>query len=141
MRLDLSMVEQEMSMTAAFATNTAVAAQVSIMQVSGAARDLPAGSSPLAHVDLSLLAHQVGKAAPNTADGGHGVHDLLLAVHVGVEHTQNVLELLSRDQRLCRQAKSRLVAYAARRAPRGRGGAWQLKPYSRVALTALKPCS
>lgn len=78
----------------------------------------PVGRSPLAHVNLGLLAHQVGKAAPDTADGGHGVHDLLLAVHVGVEHTQNVLELLSRDERLRRQTQKQMsgaVKQAAKR--------------------------
>ena len=57
--------------------------------------------SPLGEVDIGLLADQVGVAATNTLDLGQGVHDLLLAINVGVEQTQNVLEvaLLSGDER------------------------------------------
>mmetsp|Transcript_20181 Transcript_20181/g.59905 ORF Transcript_20181/g.59905 Transcript_20181/m.59905 type:complete len:215 (-) Transcript_20181:20-664(-) len=50
-------------------------------------------ASALVHVNLSLLAADVGKSAANTLDGREGVHDFLLAVHVGVQQTQNVLEL------------------------------------------------
>lgn len=57
-------------------------------------------NSPLAHVNLSLLAGEVGEAATNTADGGQGVHDLLLAIHVGVQHTQNVLKVVAGDEGL-----------------------------------------
>jgi hypothetical protein len=49
---------------------------------------------PLVHVNLSLLADQVGEAAADTLDLGQGIHDLLLTVNVGVEDTQNVLKLL-----------------------------------------------
>ncbi len=68
---------------------------------------LSAVHSPLGHVHLGLLADQVGEPAADTADGGHGVHDLLLAIDVGVEHTQNVLELLARNERL--QARRQLM--------------------------------
>ena len=47
---------------------------------------------PLADINLSLLAHGSGETATNTLDGGQGVDDLLLAINVGVEDTQNVLE-------------------------------------------------
>lgn len=59
------------------------------------------GALPLVEVDIGLLADQVGVAAANTLDLGQGVHNLLLAIDVGVEQTQNVLEvaLLSRDER------------------------------------------
>lgn len=59
------------------------------------------GALPLGEVDIGLLADQVGVAAANTLDLGQGVHDLLLSINVGVEETQNVLEvaLLSRDER------------------------------------------
>jgi hypothetical protein len=61
---------------------------------------------PLVHVDVGLLADDVGEAAPNTLYGGHGEHDLLLPIHVGVQQTQNMLEVLAGDQRL-RQQSSR----------------------------------
>ena len=47
---------------------------------------------PLADIHLSLLAHSSGETATNTLDGCQGVDDLLLAINVGVEDTQNVLE-------------------------------------------------
>jgi len=56
-------------------------------------------TSPLVHVDVGLLADDVGEAAADTLDGGEREHDLLLAIHVGVEQTQDVLEVLPRDQR------------------------------------------
>ena len=49
--------------------------------------------APLGQVDIGLLADQVGIAAANTLDLGEGVHDLLLAVNVGVEQTQDELEV------------------------------------------------
>jgi len=45
------------------------------------------GAVPLVEVDVGLLADQVGVAAPDTLDLGQGVHDLLLAIDVGVEQT------------------------------------------------------
>jgi len=57
---------------------------------------------PLAEVDIGLLAHEVGKAAPNALDGGQGVHDLVAPVHVRVQHTQDVLEALIGHQSLQR---------------------------------------
>ena len=56
--------------------------------------------SPLGDIDLSLLAHSGGEAATNTLDGGQSVHDLLLSIDVGVEHTENVLELSLVDKSL-----------------------------------------
>ena len=47
---------------------------------------------PLANIHLSFLAHGSGETATNTLDGCQGVDDLLLAINVGVEDTQNVLE-------------------------------------------------
>jgi hypothetical protein len=57
-------------------------------------------SIPFVQVDIGLLADQVGVAAPDTLDLGQGVHDLLLAIDVGVEETKNELEvrLLSADE-------------------------------------------
>ncbi len=57
------------------------------------ARQLP-NDIPLVHVNVGLLADQVGKATANTLDLGQGVHDLVLTIDVGVEDTQNVLKLL-----------------------------------------------
>ena len=48
---------------------------------------------PLVEVDIGLLANQVGVAATDTLDLGQGVHDLLLTLNIGVEETQNVLEV------------------------------------------------
>lgn len=48
---------------------------------------------PLVQINIGLLAHQVGVAATDTLDLGQGVHDLLLAVNIGVEQTQDVLEV------------------------------------------------
>jgi hypothetical protein len=56
--------------------------------------------SPLLHVNLALLAGQVREAARDTLDGRDGVHDLLLAIDVGVQHTQNVLESVSCNEGL-----------------------------------------
>jgi len=58
-------------------------------------------TSTLGKVDIGLLADQVGVAATDTLDLGQGVHDLLLAINVGVEQTQNELEvrLFSGDER------------------------------------------
>lgn len=49
-------------------------------------------TSALAEIDIGLLADQVGVAATDTLDLGQGVHDLLLAIDVGVEQTDDVLE-------------------------------------------------
>lgn len=57
-------------------------------------------SIPLVHVDIGFLADNVGQSPSNTLDGGKSKHNLLLAIDVGVEHTQNVLELLVCYQRL-----------------------------------------
>jgi hypothetical protein len=61
---------------------------------------------PLAQVNIGLLANQVGVTAADTLDLGQGVHDLLLAVNIGVEQTQDVLEvrLLAGHER-CRHGK------------------------------------
>ena len=44
-------------------------------------------------INFSLLADQVGKALANTNNLGHGEHAFPLSIDVGVQHTQNVLEL------------------------------------------------
>ena len=58
---------------------------------------------PLANIHLSLLAHGSGETATNTLNGGQSVDDLLLSIDVGVEHTENVLELSLVDDRLQRR--------------------------------------
>lgn len=50
-------------------------------------------NAPLGKVDIGLLADQVGVPTSNTLDLGQGNGDLLLAVNVGVEQTQDVLEV------------------------------------------------
>ena len=52
-----------------------------------------ARSAPLLDVDVGLLAADVGKAAAHALDRRHGERDLLLAVHVRGQHTQNVREV------------------------------------------------
>ena len=47
----------------------------------------------LVHVNLRLLADDVGEAAPHTLDVADGVHHLLLAINVGAKKTQDVLEI------------------------------------------------
>lgn len=48
---------------------------------------------PLGEIDIGLLADQVGVTAPDTLDPGQGVHDVLLAIDVGVQQPQDVLEV------------------------------------------------
>jgi hypothetical protein len=47
---------------------------------------------PLVQIDIGLLADQVGVSATDTLDLGQGVHDLLLAIDVGVQQSDDVLE-------------------------------------------------
>merc|ERR1719337_7687 len=54
-------------------------------------------TSALLEVDLSLLAHHVGEAAADTLDGGDGEGHLVTPIDVGVQNTQNVLELVLRE--------------------------------------------
>lgn len=67
-------------------------------------------TEPLVHINVGLLADDVGEAAPDTLDGGHSEHDFLLPVHVRVLHTQNVLELFICYQRL-QNKKFRQLGY------------------------------
>lgn len=65
------------------------------------------GYSPLAKVDIGLLADDVGVSPTDTTDLGEGVHDLDLAVDVGVQETQDVVEVLRgvrSNERLQQQA-------------------------------------
>lgn len=50
-------------------------------------------SGTFVQVDIGLLADEVGVSATDTLDLGQGVDDLLLAVNVGVEQTQDELEV------------------------------------------------
>jgi len=49
-------------------------------------------TSALGQIDIGLLADQVGVSATDTRDLGQGVHDLLLAIDVRVQQTDDVLE-------------------------------------------------
>ena len=62
-------------------------------------------SQPLVHVDIGFLADDVGESATNTFNGGQSEHDLLFPIDVSVEHTQNVLKLFVRYQRLPKKKK------------------------------------
>ena len=50
-------------------------------------------TSALVQVNIGLLADQVGVTTTDTLDLGQGVHDLLLAIDVGVQKTQDELEV------------------------------------------------
>lgn len=52
----------------------------------------------LAQINIGLLADQVGVAATDTLDLGQGVHDLLLAIDVCVQQTDDVLEAVTTSQ-------------------------------------------
>ena len=54
----------------------------------------------LAQINIGLLADQVGVAATDTLDLGQGVHDLLLAIDVCVQQTDDVLEAVA-SQHCC----------------------------------------
>ena len=58
------------------------------------------GGIPLIQVHIGLFAYQVGVTASNAFDLGEGVHDLLLAIDVGIEETKDELEvrLLPRNE-------------------------------------------
>lgn len=55
--------------------------------------------SSLVHVDIGLLADEVGEAATDTFDGGESEHDFLLSIHICVQHTKDVLKILVCHQR------------------------------------------
>jgi len=59
-------------------------------EVSGRVRrcGIGGGNVPLVEIDVGFLAHEVGVAAADTLDFGHGVHDLLFSIDVGVEKTE-----------------------------------------------------
>lgn len=61
-------------------------------------------SVPLVEIDIGLFAYQVGIAATDTLNFGQGVHDLLLAVDIGVEKT----ELGKRDWSISNLKKNHL---------------------------------
>jgi hypothetical protein len=87
---------------------------------------------PLVHVDVGLLADDVGEAAPDTLDWGHGEHDLLLPIHVGVQQTQDMLEVLPGDQRLRPQTSrsQETIKISAHREAMGRSE-WRRLPWWR----------
>ena len=52
-------------------------------------------TSSSGYINFGLLADGVGESSTNTGDLAQSVHDLSLTINVGIEHTQNVLELVS----------------------------------------------
>lgn len=56
---------------------------------------------PFVQINIGFLADQVGITTTDTLYLGQGVHDLLLAINVGVEQSQDELEVrfFGRDQR------------------------------------------
>jgi hypothetical protein len=57
-------------------------------------------TSTTVNVNFSLLADQVGEALADTNNLGHGEHNLALSIDVSVQHTKNVLKLISHLQTL-----------------------------------------
>ena len=47
---------------------------------------------PLIHIHLGLLADKIGKTTSDSLDGRQSKHNLLLAINICVQHTQNMLE-------------------------------------------------
>lgn len=72
-------------------------------------------TSTLVHVNVSLLADDVGETAADTLDGAHSVHHLLPAIDVGTKDTQNVLEIATilDDESLCMKKKTQHVKLLA----------------------------
>ncbi len=56
---------------------------------------------PLVEINIGLLAYQIRVPTTDTLDLGQGVHDLLPTLDIGVEETQDELEvrLLPSDER------------------------------------------
>jgi hypothetical protein len=63
----------------------------------------------LGKVDIGLLADQVGVSATDTLDLGHRIHDLLLAIDVRVQQTDNVLEAVTSQHHSQRFASRRMA--------------------------------
>ena len=51
-------------------------------------------SVPLGQVDIGLFADQIGVSPAYALDLGQGIHDLLLAIDVGIEETENELDCI-----------------------------------------------
>lgn len=51
-------------------------------------------TSPLRQINVGLLENDVGVSPTDTLNRGHGEHNLLPTIDVGVEDTQDVLKLL-----------------------------------------------
>merc|ERR1711933_349215 len=56
-------------------------------------------TSPLLGVNIGLLAHNKGKSASNTPDGGYGKGNFDFPIDVRVHNTKNVLKLLWHNKR------------------------------------------
>jgi len=65
-------------------------------------------SGAFRHINVGLLADDVGESATASFDTGHSEHDLTTAINVRVHHTKNVLKLFWHYQR---HFKSLLTAY------------------------------
>lgn len=50
-------------------------------------------SLPLVEIHIGLLAHQIRITTAHTLYLGQGVHDLLFAIDVGIEETEDELEV------------------------------------------------
>jgi hypothetical protein len=55
---------------------------------------------PLIQINLSFFAYEIGKPPANSTNGCKSKHNLLFAIDVGVENTQNVLEIILCNERL-----------------------------------------
>ena len=55
--------------------------------------------SPLVEVNLSLFAHHIRETATNSLDGSDGKWNLVASINVRVENTEDVLELVLREDK------------------------------------------
>jgi hypothetical protein len=48
---------------------------------------------PLSQVHVGFLAYNIRVASTNTFNGGQSVHNFLFAINIGIEQTNNMLEV------------------------------------------------
>ena len=78
---------------------------------------------PLLEVDVGLLADDVCVSSSDSLDLGQGVHDLPSSINVGVEESENVLELhvgLGNDERPTEAQSKQVIGVSS--SSEGKGG-------------------
>ena len=66
-------------------------------------------NSPLVEIDTRSLADEIGEATTNTLDGGKSVHNLSATINVGVEDTQDVLEITRSNEKGLNFSKGKCI--------------------------------